>query len=61
MGGAEGVAVGGVMLSVADLPVAVLLEDVLVVELSEGDGFGALIPAVELLDAVLIIAPCIGC
>ncbi len=60
MGGAEGVAVGGVMLSVADLPVAVLLEDVLVVELSEGDGFGGLIPAVELLDAVLIIAPCVG-
>lgn len=61
MGGTEGVAVGGVLLSVAGLPVAILLEDVLAVELSEGDGFGCvLIPAVELLDAVLIIAPCVG-
>ena len=42
------------------LPVAVLFGEVLAVELSEGDGFGVvLIPAVELLYAVLIITPCI--
>ena len=59
---AEGVAVGDVLLPAAGLPVAVLLGEVFAIELSEGDGFGVVfIPAVELLDAVLIIAPCIGC
>lgn len=59
---AEGVAVGDVLLPVAGLPVAVLLGEVLAVELSEGDGFGVVfIPAVELHDAVLIIVPCVGC
>ena len=58
---AEGVAVGDVLLPASGLPVAVLLWEVFAVELSEGDGFGiVLIPAVELLDAVLIIVPCVG-
>lgn len=62
MGVAEGVAVGDVLLPSAGLPVAVLLGEVLAVEMSEGDGFGiVLIPAVELPDTVLIIVPCIGC
>lgn len=47
VGVAEGVAVGDVLLPTAGLPVAVLLGEVLAVELSEGDGFGVvLIPAV---------------
>lgn len=62
VGVAEGVALGDVLLPAAGLPVAVLLGEVLAVEVSEGDGFGVvLIPAVELLDTVLILAPCIGC
>lgn len=62
MGVAEGVAVGNVLLPAAGLPVAVLLGKVFAVELSEGDGFGVvLIPAVELLDTVLIIVPRVGC
>lgn len=61
VGVAEGVAVGYVLLPTTGLPVAVLLGEVFAVELSEGDGFViVLIPAVELLDAVLIIAPCVG-
>ena len=59
---ADGIAVGDVLLPSAGLPIAVLLGEILTVELSEGDGFGiVLIPAVELLDAVLIIVLCIGC
>jgi len=62
VGVAEGVAIGDVLLPAAGLPVAVLLGEVFAVELSEGDGFGVVvIPAVELLDAVLILALCIGC
>lgn len=42
------------------LPVAIFLGEVFAVELSEGDGFGiAFIPAVELLDTVLILASCV--
>ena len=60
VGVAEGVAVGDVMLPAAGLPVAVLLGEILAVELSEGDGIGVvLIPVVEVLYAVFIIAPCI--
>lgn len=40
VGVAEGVAVGDVLLPAAGLPFAVLLGDVLAVELSEGYGFG---------------------
>lgn len=59
---AEGVAVGDVLLPAASLPVAVLFGEVFAVEVSEGDGFGVvLIPAVELLIVVLIIASCVGC
>lgn len=59
---AQGVAVGDVLLPSAGLPVAVLLGEVLAVELSECDGFGVvLIPTVELPDTVLIIKPCVGC
>lgn len=62
VGVAERVAVGDVVLPAAGLPVAVLLGEILAVELSEGDGFGIiLIPAVELPDTVLIIASCVGC
>lgn len=62
VGVAEGVAVGDVLLPSAGLPVAVLLGEILAVEVSEGDGFGVvLIPVVELLDTVLIITPCVGC
>lgn len=62
VGVAEGVAVGDVLLPAAGLPVAVLLGEILAVELSEGDGFGVvLIPAVELPDTGLIITPCVGC
>lgn len=62
VGVAEGVSVGDVVLPSTGLPVAVLLGEVFAVELSEGDGFGVvLIPVVELLDAVLILVPCIGC
>lgn len=61
VGVAEGVAVGDVLLPTAGLPFAVLLGEVFMVELSEGNGFGVvLIPTVELLDAVFIIALCIG-
>lgn len=60
VGVAEGVAVGDVLLPATGLPIAVLLGEILAVELSEGDGFGVvLIPAVEVLYAVFIIAPCI--
>ena len=60
VGVAEGVAVGDVVLPAAGLPIAVLLGEVFAVELSEGDGFGVvLIPVVEVLYAVFIIAPCI--
>ena len=46
MGVAEGVAVGNVLLPATGLPVAVLLGEILAVELSEGYGFGVvLIPA----------------
>ena len=62
VGVAEGVAVGDVLLPATGLPVAVLLGEVLAVELSESDGIGIiLMPAVELPDTVLIIVPCIGC
>lgn len=61
VGVAEGVAVDDVLLPATGLPIAVLLGEVLAVEVSEDDGFGViLIPAVELLDAVFIIALCIG-
>lgn len=62
VGVADGVAVGDVVLPATGLPVAVLLGEVFAVELSEGNSFGVvLIPVVELLDAVLIIVPCVGC
>lgn len=62
VGVAEGVAIGDVLLSATGLPVAVLLGEILAVELPEGDVFGVvLIPAVELLDAVLIHSPCVRC
>lgn len=58
----EGVAVGDVLLPAVGLPVAVLLGEVFAVELSDGNGFGVVFrPAVELLYAVLILAPCVGC
>lgn len=62
VGVAERVAVGDIVLPTTGLPVAVLLWEILAVELSEGNGFGVvLIPAVKLLDAVLILASCVGC
>ena len=62
MGVAEGIAVGDVLLPAAGLPVAVLLGEVLAVEVSEGYGFCIVLkPAVKLLDAVLIITPCLRC
>lgn len=58
----EGIVVGDVLLPASGLPFSVFLGVVLAVELPEGDGFDVgLIPTVELLNAVIIITPCVGC
>ena len=55
VGVADGFAVGDVLLLLASLPVAVLLGEILAVELSEGDSFCiVVIPVVELHDALYI-------
>lgn len=55
MGSAEGVAIGDVLLPLAGVPLAVLLGEVLAVELSESYGIGVVfIPCFELADTLFV-------